>query len=403
MRAMSDAHPRPSVTDWTTDFDPFDPEFTADPYPMWEELRERCPVAHSDRYNGMTVLSKHDDITEAAHDTETFSSGRIVLNDIPPDKPGLVLPPINLDPPEHTPQRRILLPFFSPNAVAAWEEPIREICRDLLDGLKGRTEIDGASEYAQEIPGEITARMLGVPGEDTPQFRDWLHQLLEVGPTDIGVAKAATDAMIEYMENLIATRRGEPRGDDMVSYLLDQTLDGEHLSDDEITRILFLILIAGIDTTWSAIGFCLHHLATHDDDRRRLAADPSLMSTAVEEFLRMYSPVFIARQVTQDAEIHGCPVPAGEWAVLAYPSANRDPDAFEQADEFVIDRQVNRHSAFGLGVHRCLGSNLARLEMNIAVEMWLEQFPEFTLGDPGAVTYSAGHVRGPRRIPLTIG
>jgi len=342
-------------------------------------------------------------VSTAAHDTDTFSSQRIVINEIPIEKPGLVLPPINLDPPDHTPRRRLLLPFFGPKAVRDWEAPIREICGGLLDRLEGRTEADGAREYAQEVPGEITARMLGVPSEDTPQFRQWLHELLEVGPTDTGVAKAATEAMLDYLQRLVAERRAGPAGGDMVSYLLDQRIDDEVLTDDEIVRTLFLVLIAGIDTTWSAIGLSLEHLATHPEDRRRLVVDPSLLPTAVEEFLRMYSPVFVARVTTEDTEVGGCPVPHGDWTVLAYPSANRDPDAFEQADEFVIDRQINRHSAFGLGVHRCLGSNLARLEMQIALEMWLERIPEFTLSDPGAITYSAGHIRGPRRLPIHIG
>jgi len=393
---------RNPVTDWSTDFDPFDPQLTSDPYPIYEDLRSRCPVAHSDRYNGITVLTKYADISQAVHDPETFSSERIVINDLPTHQPGLVLPPINMDPPDQTDWRRLLLPFFSPRAVEAWRPQITEICGDLLEGLKGRTEFDAAVEYAQELPGEITVRMLGVESEQAPLFRSWLHDLLEIGPTDVAVAAKTTGLMLDYLGKLLDRRRHEPGAGDMASYLLTQTIDGEPIPHDEMARILFLILIAGIDTTWSAIGFVLLHLATHDQDRRRLAQDRSLIPTAVEEALRMYSPVFVARVTKADTEIGQCPVGAGQWALLAFASANRDPDMFEQADEFIIDRKANRHSAFGLGVHRCLGSNLARVEMQIAIEMWMEAFPEFTLADPHSVTYSTGHVRGPRRVPIKI-
>ncbi len=207
---------------------------------------------------------------------------------------------------------------------------------------------------------------------------------------------------MQYMQGLIDARRRDGYGEDVVSYLMQHDADGVRLTDDEIARMLFLIMIAGIDTTWSAIGFSLLHLATHPEDRRRLVAEPDLVPSAVEEFLRAYSPVFVARVTGADAEVNGCPVDAGQWTMLSYPSANRDPEAFERADEVLIDRQENRHAAFGLGVHRCLGSNLARLEMCIAIEMFMEQFPDFELTDPDAVRYSAGLVRGPRVIPVRV-
>ena len=229
-----------------------------------------------------------------------------------------------------------------------------------------------------------------------------MHDLLEVGPTQPTVARETTNEMMEYLLALTAERRTDNKDGDMVRYLLDQRIEEAELSDDEIARTLFLLLVAGVDTTWSALGFSLLHLATHPEDRRRIAENKSLIPTAVEEFLRAYSPVFIARVTEEDTEVSGCPVSAGEWTVLAFPSANRDPDLFARPDEVLIDREENRHSAFGLGVHRCLGSNLARLEMQIALEMWMGQFPNFELTDESAVTYSAGHVRGPRSVPIRI-
>ena len=399
---MAELSNREPVTDWHSDLDHFDPEFVADPYPIYEDLRGQCPVAHSDRYGGMTWLTKASDVAAAASSTEIFSSRRTIISEVPTDRLGLILPPINIDPPDHTDHRRLLLPFFTPKATAEWEPTIREICAGLLQELQGKTEFDAATEYAQEIPGDVTARMLGVPLHDTPQFRTWLHDLLEIGPTNPSVARETTAEMMDYLLQLTYERRSDTKEGDVVQYLLDQSIDNERLSDDEIARTLFLLLIAGVDTTWSAIGSSLLHLATHPEDRRRLVENKDLIPTAVEEFLRAYSPVFIARVAEEDTEVSGCPVSAGEWTVLAFPSANRDPELFDRPDEVLIDREENRHSAFGLGADRCLGSNLARLEMQVALEMWVQQFPDFELTDSGAVTYSAGHVRGPRSIPIKI-
>ncbi len=163
-----------------------------------------------------------------------------------------------------------------------------------------------------------------------------------------------------------------------------------------------LLLIAGIDTTWSAIGASLWHLARNPEDRRRLAADPGLLPTAIEEFLRAYAPVTMARMAKEDMHWRGADMKADDWILMCYPAANRDPAQFDRADEVVIDRAVNRHAAFGLGIHRCLGSHLARMELRVALGAWLERFPEFTLADPAAVTWSTGQVRGPRTLPLRV-
>jgi cytochrome P450 len=163
---------------------------------------------------------------------------------------------------------------------------------------------------------------------------------------------------------------------------------------------MVLTLVAGIDTTWSAIGSSIWHLAHHRDDLARLVNEPDLMPVAVEEFLRFYAPVTMARLVTEDLNFHGCPMKKDDWVLLGFPAANRDPEAFENADTFVIDRAVNRHAAFGLGIHRCVGSNLARMELRVALEEFVARYPRFELS--GAVTWAPGQVRGPRQIPLRI-
>jgi len=166
---------------------------------------------------------------------------------------------------------------------------------------------------------------------------------------------------------------------------------------------LTLLVTAEIDSTWSASGASLCHVARHPEDRRRLAGDPVLMSTAIEEFLRAYAPVTMARLVARDFDFHGHPFREGDWLLLPFPAANRDPQAFENPGVVQLDRETNRHAAFGLGRHRCLGSNLARMELRVALEEWLARYPEFELSDPSAVTWSAGQVRGPRALPVVIG
>jgi len=177
-------------------------------------------------------------------------------------------------------------------------------------------------------------------------------------------------------------------------------MDGEPLDHFQIKGGLFLILVAGIDTTWSTIGSAFWHLAQHPEDRQRLANDPTAVDAAVEEFLRFYSPVTMARIVSNEVELSGTTLCPGERVLLPFAAANRDPDFMEDAEEFRIDREVNRHAAFGLGIHRCLGSNLARMEIKVALEEWFARIPEFELVDAETVTWSVGQIRGPRTIPI---
>jgi len=207
--------------------------------------------------------------------------------------------------------------------------------------------------------------------------------------------------LFTYLSAQIEDHVAHPR-DDLTTYLIEAEMDGSKLDPFHIGGTIALLLLAGIDTTWSAIGSSIWHLARTPADRERLVADPGLIPTAMEELLRAYAPVTMARLVKDDMEWNGCPMKADEWILLSFPAANRDPEAFDDADKVVIDREINRHSAFGLGIHRCLGSHLARMELRVALETWLARFPEFTLADPDAVTWSPGQVRGPRRLPIAV-
>jgi cytochrome P450 len=394
---MSD---RPPVNDWTTDFDHLDPRWVENPFPIWDELRQKCPVAHTGRFQGVYFPARYEDVKAIAYDTEHFSSRRIIVRETPP--PRIPAPPITSDPPEHRPAKMLLLPAFTPDAIKRHEPRAREICRELIARFKENKSCDAAVEYAQEIPVRVIAHMLGIPESDGELFRRWIHEVLELGVRDISHVLRATEEMNVYFGKVFAKRRAQP-GDDLISYLLDAKIDGQPLTEPHLIGTVRLLLIAGIDTTWSAIGSCLWHLAQHPEDRRRLVAEPDLMSSAVEEFLRAYSPVTMAREVVKDTEIGGCPFRQGEMVLLSFPAANRDPAMFEKADEVVIDRALNRHMAFGVGIHRCIGSNLARMEITVALQEWLRQIPEFRLDQSVAMKWSEGTVRGPRRLPILLG
>ncbi len=399
---------RRPVTDWASDFDHTDPEWVSDPFPIWDELRSRCPVAHSDRYGGTWLPVRNEDVAAVAYDTEHFTSRSVIVSELRPDETDLpapigVAPPITSDPPFHAQARRMLLPAFGPKAVACYEQFTRDLCRELLDGLAGRDEVDAAADYAQHIPVRVIVKMLGFPQEDADVFREFIHLVIEAVDLSAEEREAAFDnsEIDEYLDARIEEHLREPR-DDLTTFLLQAELDGARLHPDHVRGTIVLLMIAGIDTTWSAIGASLWHLAQNPDDRRRLASDPDLMPTAVEELLRAFAPVTMARMVAEDFEFQGCPFKKDDWVLLPFPAANRDPEAFPDADRVVLDRAVNRHSAFGLGIHRCLGSNLARMELRVALEEWIARYPDFELPDPASVAWSAGQVRGPRTVPVRV-
>lgn len=389
---------RPPVKDWATDFDHLDARWINDPYPIWDEMRQTCPVAHTDRFMGVYFPTRYEDVRAIAYDTENFSSRRVVVRETPP--PRVPAPPITSDPPKHRPARMVLLPPFTPDAMKKLEPRARALCNELIDKFIARGGCDAAAEYAQEIPVRLIAHMLGLPEDDGDLYRKWIRQILEEGITDNSALMQGVGEMTHYFMGHVHERQTNP-ADDLISYLIGAKFNGESMDEEYAVGALRLLLIAGIDTTWSAIGSCIWHLAKTPQDRRRLVAEPSLMPTAIEEFLRAYAPVTMAREVLNDTEINGCPFKAGQMVMLSFPAANRDPGMFADADKVIIDRKENRHAAFGLGIHRCIGSNLARLEMTAAVEQLLKRVPEFSLA--GEVTWSEGTVRGPRRLPIKFG
>ena len=392
------------VSDWATDFSHVEPDWAADPYPIQDDLRKRCPVAHTDRFGGVWLPTRYDDVAAIAYDTERFSSRAIIVSNFRPPRelaPVGGSPPISSDPPFHHDARKLLLPAFTKTAVTRQEPGTRRFCHSLIDAFAGQDVVDAARDYAQHIPVRVIADMLGFPPEDGPQFRTFVEDLLEGInlPPDERIERVSRlfDYLLAQVNDHLEYQR-----DDLTSYLINAELYGRKLDPSHVVGTMALLLIAGIDTTWSAIGASLWHLAKIPGDRRRLAAEPGLLPTAIEEFLRAFAPVTMARLVREDVHWRGVDMKADDWILLSFPAANRDPAQFDRADEVVIDREVNRHAAFGLGIHRCIGSHLARMELRVALQVWLERIGEFTLADPSAVTWSAGQIRGPRTLPLRI-
>ncbi|MGE5158591.1 MAG: cytochrome P450 [Gemmatimonas sp.] len=396
----SDALPEhPPVTDWVHDFDHTDPRWTENPYPIWDELRTASPVVHTDRFLGCYMPTTFEAVKQIAYDTKHFSSRRVIVRDVRPPITSSA-PPITSDPPEHKPAKQLLLPPFTPDAMKKLEPRVRAICNELIDEFIAEGQCDAAARYTKHVPVRTIAHMLGIPEGDSHLFIKWIHEILELGIKDDATLMRAVQEMTAYFTAHIETRRQHPT-DDLISTLMNaKGKDGQPLDDAHVLGSLRLLLIAGIDTTWSAIGASLWHLAKVPADRARLASEPELMPLAVEELLRAYSPVTMAREVMKETTIAGCPVKPGNMVLLSFPAANRDPAIFPDADKVVLDRKSNPHAAFGLGIHRCVGSNLARMEMTVALQEWLKRIPDFRLDPAGKVRWSEGTVRGPRQLPI---
>lgn len=398
------------VTDWASDYDIFDPTYVADPYGIWATLRTTCPMAHTDRWGGSWLPTRYDDVTAIARDIETFPSGNGIAVMPPPagvganatnSQPALLpygVPPISSDPPLHTWTRRLILPWMSPQKTLSYEPMTRDLCNRLIDGFIESGRGDAAADYAQQIPVRVIAHILGVPESMSDTFTGWVRDVLEFAYDQERRMRGMT-GVISFFQEAVATRKAQP-GEDLISELLHTEIDGAPIEESVLLGMCSLLLIAGVDTTWSSIGSSLWHLATHPEDRKRLVAEPELMPTAIEELLRAYSPVTMARRLTEDVTYKGCPMKAGERILMNFPGANRDPEVFENPDEVILDRALNRHVAFGAGIHRCAGSNLARMELRVAIETWLDRIPEFEVTDPAGVTWAGGQVRGPRTVPV---
>jgi cytochrome P450 len=386
------------------DYDIADPRYVADPFPFWAEARG-CPVHTTERRGGSHLVIGYDAVIEAANNVPSLTSTRgtsvfPTLEDR--DDPNYPRSIINSDPPIHTPVRRTMLPTFSPGMVKEYEPITRGLCERYLDDFADRTHVDAAREYAQRIPARVIGLILGVDESMTDTFVGWVRDILENVANNPQRRLEASLEMQAYFNDEIESRRKNPTDDLTTRLLFAKTEDGKPLEHRDIIGNLTLLLIAGIDTTWSAIGSSLWHLAQHPEQRAQLRQRPELWPQAVEELLRAYAPVTMGRQALNDTEVSGCPVDKGRRVLLAFPAANRDPSVFSEPDVVDFERVENRHLAFGAGIHRCAGSNIARMELRVALQTWMDRFPDFDLEPGRTTTWAGGQVRGPRSIPVVL-
>lgn len=378
--------------------DYWDPAFAPDPYPLLRELRAECPVAKSEELGGYFIVSRYDDVNDVLRDHTRFTSSVLTAPAIPVEA-RLPVPPLDQDPPSHTRYRQLLLPFFTPARANHLEVLARRTARDLIAGF-GAT-IEAYMAYCFPMPTVVISQILGVDSADYERFAEWITLTVDGQGADMGDAIEASTELTDYLTALLARRRADPQ-DDLLSFLHTVEVDGEPLSDAERLGIAQLLLIAGIDTTANTLAHTLLHLAKAPHTRAQLANDGPLMTTAVEEFLRMYAPVSLVRGSRTDTSLGGCPIPEGSPVFLSIPSANRDERHFDDPEAVVLDRENNAHLAFGAGVHRCLGAHVARMELRVGLEEFLGAVGPFRLEGPD-VSWKPGPIRGPNRFDLVLG
>jgi cytochrome P450 len=346
----------------------------------WDEIAAAHSGFRSSISRGFWVVTQGSAVQEALQDWRTFSNKSVTALD--PDPKFLWIPEM-LDPPVHTEWRRLLGREFSPKAIAAREPEIRQVAVELIDGLKDSGGADVLDGFARRFPTRIFMRLMGLPEEDLDTFLDWVHDMLHLSfdqDPDRSRQLTAIKAVSAYFSEQIALRREGPR-DDLLSRAMSWEIDGAPISDEDMHAFCVLMFQAGLDTVPISVGWALYHFATHPEQRAAVVADPSLVARSVEEILRVYSFVVPARKATRDVEIGGCPVKAGEMVMLPLAVSNRDPERYDNPLTVDLDRQTSNHIAFGSGPHRCLGSHLARLELNIAVEEWHRRIPDYRIAD----------------------
>jgi cytochrome P450 len=343
----------------------------------WDELREQYPAFWNEVYGGHWVLTRFDAIRGALQDVQTFSTKSTIISD--PD-PQYMLLPLFLDPSQHVKYRQLYNARFSPGAIDRLTPVARQVCRDTIEQFAGRGQCDVINEFADLFPTQVFLIALGLPLEHAEQFVIWVRAIFGglSGADQEGGVKAQGE-VTQYFVDLLDQRRRQPKDPDvdMVTYLLKARIDGEPISQDYLLSMLVTLVLAGLDTTKSQLGYNFFHLATHPDDRQRLVDNPQLIPSAIEELLRYYAFVPPARKLTKDVEYEGCPMKKDQMVLMPMWTATRDSRVFDDADQVVLDRQPNRHIAFGAGPHRCAGAHLARRELLIAMEEWHKRIPEY--------------------------
>ena len=374
-------------------YDPTTARFQTELRDVYRVMRDEFPV-YRDPEGRFYALTRFADVWNAVHDWAAFS------NDHEAEADALMPQMIYMDPPRHTELRALVSRAFTPKRMADLEPRIRELARELIDRFAGTGSCDLVADFAAPLPSTVIGEAIGVPDEHLESFRDWTEQFISItGPEDFAEAAAKIYGLFG---ELLAERKASPR-DDLMSALIAAEIDGEHLTDEELLGFSFLLLIAGNDTTTTLIGLGAELLARHPDQRAELVADPTLIPAAVEEMLRIEAPTqVLPRTAMRDVELHGVTIPAGSRVMLIWGAANLDDREFADPERFDIHRRIQRHLSFGHGAHHCLGAQLARMDMQVALAALLDRFPGLHLAVPAdQVQWKAGMaVRGPAALPI---
>jgi cytochrome P450 len=383
-------------------FTGMDPEMTAHPQVMYKSLRDDCPVMEVE---GMgVVLTRKAEIDEVLRHPETFSSSMDAI-DLKNARPMI---PLQIDPPEHKKFRKLLDPIFAPRRMALMDEAVARLVNQLIDGFIDRGELDFATEFSVPFPSEVFLTLLGLPLGELDRFlamKDGIIRPDHVVGKPYG-SKAANDHQQKVADSVYAyfnevlDEREETRQDDLLSHFLDAEVEGNRLTRNDILDICFLFLIAGLDTVTATLDCMFAYLAQHPEHRQQLVDDPAMIPSAIEELLRWETPVMgVVRASVEDTSVDGCPIKRGDQVMIMIGSANTDEAEFEDADTVRFDREVNRHIAFGGGIHRCLGSHLARLELRVALREWHRRIPEYSV-EPGHTLVYTGGIRSIDHFPM---
>jgi len=390
------------------DFDLFAAVTRADSDESWRELREQCPVGWTERNGGYWVVSGYEEVAAAFRDWEHFSSARtdpeissIVLGDsrLP------LLTPEEIDPPDWYPLRRILSELLAPRAAERLRPRARHWTAHYIDEFieAGRCEL--THDLSVPVPAAVTLEWLGFPRSDWDMISHAFHDIAahSRGTAKHRNAQMAFDEVMTRIRQEVAARERAPR-DDAMTAISHHEIDGARIARDVAESIVFMTVGGGVDTTTALIGAALQHLSQFPDDRRRLLEEPDLLVSATEEFLRYYPPARThARTVSTDVELAGCSMRAGDRVLLSELSSGRDERAFPAAERFVIDRNPNRHLSFGVGIHRCVGSHLARIEFTEVLTAVLTRFPDYEIDEDAVVEYpNWASIGGWARLPAAF-
>lgn len=373
----------------------FDPETAAHPQQFYPMMREMGVVPMEE----MMLLTRHEDVMWALRNPDLFSSGMDAI-DIGNVRP---LIPLQIDPPDHVKFRRLLDPLFAPREMEKLEADVRALVTDLIDEFVDGGACEFNAAVAIPLPCTVFLRLMGLPLEDLDlflRFKDGIIRPAAPDPaTALVMARATGQEIYAYFEEVIAQRRIQPE-DDLLSGFIAAEIDGERLTTEDILDISYLFLLAGLDTVTASLGCAVSYLAQHPDRQQLLRDDPSRVPAAVEELLRWETPVpGVIRATTRDVEIAGTMIPAGQTVTCLLASANTDGAEFPNPEDVDFDRAANRHLAFGGGLHRCLGSHLARLEMRVALEELHRRVPAYGIKDGETPIYTMG-IRGVEYLPL---